>query len=208
MQQATNVAIVFSGGPTGVATPAVPILSVTGSVGSQQVYTFQVPCELIPFSYNVTVTVNGGSATVPFVPVRPAAPGIFEIPMSDGIRRAVLVRPDGSFVSLQNPARRGENIRMYITGGGPTQPSVATGSLPTPGVDALPVDPNQIVVGVDNSGVPIVNARLAPDLLGVWEITFTVPTNARTGNDVVLSVAVTSEGNPVQFSQGSRIPIQ
>jgi uncharacterized protein (TIGR03437 family) len=208
MQQPTNVTIVFSGGPTGVATPAVPILSVTGSAGSQQVYTFQVPCELIPFSYNVTVTVNGGSATVPFVPVRPAAPGIFEIPMSDGIRRAVLVRPDGSFVSLQNPARRGENIRLYITGGGPTQPAVATGALPTPGVDVLPVDPNQIVIGVDSSGVVIVNSRLAPDLLGVWEITFTVPANARTANDVVLSVGVTSEGNPVQFSQGSRIPIQ
>ena len=208
MQQPTTVTIVFSGGPTGVATPAVPILSVAGSAGSQQVYTFQVPCELIPFSYSVTVTVNGGSATVPFVPVRPAAPGIFEAPMSDGVRRAVLVRPDGSFVSLQNPARRGETIRMYITGGGPTQPAVATGSLPTPGVDVLPNDPNQIVVGVDNSGVVIVSARLAPDLIGVWEINFTVPTNARTGNDVVLSVAVTSEGNPVQFSQGSRIPIQ
>ncbi len=201
LQQPSPVTISFGN-------TAAPILGITGSAVGPQVYTFQVPCELVPNSYSVTVTVNNGSSTVSNVPVRPGAPGIFEIAMSDGIRRAVLVRPDGSFVSLANPARRGETVRMYITGGGPTQPAVATGSLPTPGVDVLPSDPNQIVVGVDNSGVVIVSARLAPELVGVWEIYFTVPTSARTGNDIVLSVAVTAEGNPPQFSQGSRIPIQ
>ena len=35
-----------------------------------------------------------------------ASPGIFETVMSDGVRRAVVIRPDGSFVSPQNPARR------------------------------------------------------------------------------------------------------
>ncbi|PWU09874.1 MAG: hypothetical protein C5B51_05505 [Terriglobia bacterium] len=205
-QQDTGVRITFASAtaPTPVAAP---ILNVTSS-SAQQLITFQVPCELIANSYTVTVTINGGSKDIPFVPVRPGAPGIFEIPYSDKVRRAILVRPDGSFVSLQNPARKGEMIRMYITGGGPTQPSAISGSLPTPGVDILPSDPNQIVVGVNNSGVGAVNARLAPELIGVWEVTFVVPANAPSGNDVVLSVGVTALDPNPQYSQGSKISIQ
>ena len=49
--------------------------------------------------------------------------------MSDGVLRAVLVRPDGSFVSLQNPARIGEVIRMYATGLGQTSPPIITDQM-------------------------------------------------------------------------------
>ena len=212
-QQPTGVTISFletSPVPAASGTPA-PILSVSGSSSSQQLITFQVPCELAPASYTVTVTVNGGSKDVLSVPVRPAAPGIFEIPMSDGIRRALLVKLDGSFVSLQNPARRaggGEIIRMYITGAGPVQPPLNTNSLPTPGVDSNPVDPTSIVVGVNSSGVRVVLVRAVPNLIGVYEIAFQVPPDAPAGNDVVLSVGITTEGNPTQYTQGSRIPIQ
>ncbi len=189
----------------GVAATPAPILNVSGS--SPQLITFQVPCELPANSYTITVTVNGGSKDVPFVPVRPGAPGIFETVLSDGKRAAIIVRPDGSFASLQNPARRGETVRMYITGGGPTQPAVASNALPTPGVDVLPADPNQIIVGVNNAGVGPVNARLAPDLIGVWEVSFPVPTDAPTG-EVLLSVGVHALDPNTQYSQGTIIPIQ
>jgi uncharacterized protein (TIGR03437 family) len=159
----------------------------------------------------VTVNVSGGSAAVN-VTVLPASPGIFETVMSDGVRRAVLLRQDGSFVSLANPARR-EIIRMYVTGMGPTVPAVGTNQFPSPVTDANVS--GQVIVGIDNAGVRVVSARAAPNLIGVFEIAFEVPSNAPTGNNVVLSVAVNVSGDAdvngrqvTRFSNGSTIPIQ
>jgi uncharacterized protein (TIGR03437 family) len=206
-QQAANVSIIFTGAPT----PAAPILNIANAASGQQLITFQVPCDAPYASYNVAVTVSGGTATVPAVPVRPASPGIFEIPYSDGKRRAVLVRPDGTFVSLANPARQGEIVRMYVTGAGPVQPALATDSVPITGVDSLAT--GTIIVGVNNAGVRTVLTRASPNLIGVYEVTFQVPTtatdpNLRPGNDVVLVFAVNALGNPTQYSQPSSMPIQ
>jgi uncharacterized protein (TIGR03437 family) len=206
-QQPANVSISFTGAPT----PAAPILNIANAASGQQLITFQVPCDAPYASYNVAVTVSGGTATVPAVPVRPASPGIFEIPYSDGKRRAVLIRPDGTFVSLANPARQGEIVRMYVTGAGPVQPALATDSVPVTGVDSLAT--GTVIVGVNNAGVHTVLTRASPNLIGVYEITFQVPTtatdpNLKPGNDVVLVLAINALGNPTQFSQASSMPIQ
>src|SRR5205823_263566 len=119
--------------------------------------------------------------------IQTASPGIFETPMSDGIRRAVAVRPDGTFVSLENPARRGEIIRVYVTGLGPTAPAVGTNAIPIPGTDSLVL--GQVIVGVNNSGARVVSSRLAPTQIGIYEVAFEVDANAPTGNNIVLSVA-------------------
>ena len=127
--------------------------------------------------------------------------------MTDNVRRAVVVRPDGTFVSLQNPARRSEIVRVFVTGLGATSPSVGTGSLPVPGTDAMVA--GQVIVGINNGGTRVVSSRLAPNLIGVAEVAFQVPYNAPTGNDVVLSVAVDVTGDPpTKFSNGSKLPIQ
>lgn len=183
-----------------------PISSVTNS-GGQESVTVQVPCEVTPGnSVPVTVNVGGGTATVN-VAVQTASPGIFETPMSDGVRRAVMVRPDGSFVSLENPARRGEVIRVYVTGLGATAPAVGTNSIAIPGTDSLVL--GQLIVGVNNSGARVVSARMAPTQVGVYEVAFQVDPNATTGNNIVLSVAINpSDGSATQFSNGSKIPIQ
>jgi uncharacterized protein (TIGR03437 family) len=189
-----------------------PILSVTNSAGQESV-TVQVPCEVTPGS-SVPVTVNaaGGNATVN-VPVQIASPGIFETPMSDGVRRAVAVRPDGSFVSLENPARTGEVIRVYTTGLGTTAPAVGTNSIPIPGSAANPGSDSlvlgAVIVGVDNSGVRLISARLAPTQIGIYEVAFQVDPNSTTGNNVVLSVGINpTDGSATQFSNGSKLPIQ
>ena len=89
---------------------ASPIYSVGNVAGAEQL-TFQVPCETAPAnSVAIAVNVGGGSATVN-MPVQAATPGIFQTVMSDGTARAVAFRPDGTFVSLQNPARRGKYRR-------------------------------------------------------------------------------------------------
>jgi uncharacterized protein (TIGR03437 family) len=150
--------------------------------------------------------VGGGSANTN-ITVLPASPGIFGTVMSDGVSRAVLVRPDGTFVSLQNPARKGEIIRLYATGLGPVIPSVSTNSIAVPGTDSLVV--GQMIVGVNNAGARVISGRLAPSLIGVYEVTFQVPSDAPSGNDVVLSLAINVPGDSsTRFSGGNKIVIQ
>lgn len=210
LQQPGNTSISFQlAGAT--ATTMAPILNVATASTSQQLIAFQVPCEIQANNWTVNVSINGSSVAVPNVTVRPGAPGIFETLGSDGVRRAIAVRPDGSIVSLSNPARRGENIRFYITGAGPVLPALASGSLPTPGVDSIPTDPNQVVVGLNNSGVGGVMVRAATELIGVYEVTFQVPNDPNlVGTNNVLAVGVTALGNPTQYQQpgGSKLPIQ
>ncbi len=183
-----------------------PIYSV-GNVNGAEQLTFEVPCETAPAAgVPITIGVGGGTATIVF-PVVAASPGIFETVMSDGVRRAVVVRPDGTFVSLLNPARRGETVRVFAAGLGTTIPFMVTGSVPVPGADSLAL--GQVIVGVNNSGARVITSRVSPSLIGVFEITFQVPSDAPTGNDVVLNVAVNADGDTqTRFSNGSKLPIQ
>jgi uncharacterized protein (TIGR03437 family) len=183
-----------------------PISSV-GNVNGQEQITLQVPCDVTPgSSVPVTVNIGGGTATVNLA-IQAASPGLFETPMSDGVRRAVAIRPDGTFVSLENPARRGEVIRVYATGMGPTLPAITTGSLGVPGIDSLVL--GEVIVGVQNSGVRVISARAASNLIGVFEVSFQIPANAPVGNDLVLSVAVNPpDRSGTQFSNGTKLPVQ
>ncbi|MGD0774018.1 MAG: hypothetical protein ABSC05_14470 [Candidatus Solibacter sp.] len=184
---------------------AAPIYSV-GTVSGASELTFQVPCETaVGSAVPITINVAGGSATITF-PVVAASPGIFETVMSDGVSRAVAVRPDGSFVSLQNPARQGEVVRVYVSGLGPAAPAMVTGSFPVPGSDSLVL--GTVIVGINNAGAYVVTSRVSPNLIGVYEVAFQVPSGS-TGNDVVLSVAVNAPGDSqTRFSNGSKLPIQ
>jgi uncharacterized protein (TIGR03437 family) len=184
-----------------------PIYNVA-NVNGQQSVTVQVPCSVAPGTVPATVSVSGSSATVN-VTVKDAGPGIFQTTMSDGVMRAVLVRPDGSFVELNNPARLGETITMYATGLGVTSPAVGTNQTPIPGTSAQVQ--GQIIVGVNNSGVQVVSAQAAPGMIGVYQVAFVVPSTAPTGNNIVLSLAINTanfQTEGTQFSNGSLIPIQ
>ena len=191
---------------------AAPIFNVA-NVGGQEQITVQVPCEVTPSSaVSVAVTVGAAAPVTVSVPVLAASPGIFETTMSDGVLRAVAVRPDGSWVSLINPARRGETIRVYATGLGVTSPSVGTDATAIPGVDA--VVQGNLIMGVTNTagqgeGVRVSTARVAPDLIGVMEIPFEVPMDAATGNNVSFSIGVIPVGSSTPiYSVTAKLPIQ
>ena len=58
-------------------------------------------------------------------------------------------------------------------------------------------------------GVPVVSAKLTEDLPGVYLITFTIPSDMQTGDNVTLSVAVIPQGSATPiYSAGVRIPVQ
>jgi uncharacterized protein (TIGR03437 family) len=177
-----------------------------GPTGQQQV-TFQVPCETTTGS-SVPFTVNVGAGTASIsIPVQAAAPGVFTTLLSDNNLHAVVIRPDGSFATLQNPARRGETVTAYVTGVGPSSPAVATGALPPPGISAIPQ--YQLVIGLAGGGVPLVSAILSPDRVGVWAINFQIPSGVSTGNSVPFSISVIPTGASAPISSGTTsIPIQ
>jgi len=179
------------------------------NVGNQEYIVIQVPAELPLGATSLIVKAGSGSTTLDNIPVTPVSPGIFEYTQADGSKRAVLQRvADGTYITQQNPARGGDRLRAYVTGLGrpvsKTGVRLGTNQSGIPGDDASPqVD---IVVGVADQGVNFVSAIYAPDLIGVYVVTFDVPGGAPSGN-VNFSVAAVLNDNPV-YSNGSKFPIQ
>jgi len=201
--QLASVTVTFGDGPSG-STINAPIYNVS-NVNGQESVTVQVPFEITPGpQVPVTITVGGGSAQIS-ASVQDGAPGIFETVMSDGVTRAVALRPDGTYVSPTNPALRGEKIRCFVTGLIPPAGAVATDQTAPPDSDIVITTP--VIVGVDNGGVLVDQVTYAHNLIGVWIIEFEVPANAAPGVNAPFAVAIPVNGHLV-FGQGSKLPIQ
>jgi uncharacterized protein (TIGR03437 family) len=193
---------------TGGNTLQAPIFSISNANGTQSA-TFQVPCEASAGAVaSVTVAVGGGSATVT-LPVLAASPGVYGAVGPDGVTRAVLARADGSFVSLANPARRGETITAFVTGLGPTTPPVSTNQIPPRG--AVATVNGTVITGVGVGGVaPLYSIpQLTADLVGVYQVSFVIPANVSSGNNVGFSIGVIPAGSSVaNYSNLTYIPVQ
>jgi hypothetical protein len=87
---------------------------------------------------------------------------------------------------------------------GQVQPAVATNSVPVVGTDSIAQ--GNVVVAINNTGMRVVSARRAPNLVGVDEVTFQVDASAPTGNQV-LYVAVGLAGT-FDVSNASLITLQ
>jgi uncharacterized protein (TIGR03437 family) len=191
-----GVTITFNG------TPA-PIYYVQSANGTD-VVTVQVPFEVqagpaVTLTVNVT---NGGSASAT-IPVKLIAPGVFTTQFNKQTF-AVALRPDGSPVSPTNPAQRGENISVYVTGLGQVAPATATGNAGIGGQSVL----TSLIIGLNNGGVPLISADYAPGLVGVYVITLQVPANTQTGPSQPLGVIAFDSANNAYFAQPTYIPIQ
>lgn len=200
-------ALVNSGANLTINNVGAPIYAVSTLASGRQAITFQVPCETAPgSSVPAVININGATTNVN-LNIQAASPGIYQATNSDSVARAVVVRPDGSFVTPSNPARRGENVTIYVTGMGATNPSVGTGSVPPPGTIANAL--GTTVLGMAGGGVPVVSTRLTDSLPGVFAITFSIPSDMQTGSNVAISVASIPSGSstPV-YSATTKIPVQ
>ncbi len=181
-----------------------PIYSVSKVNGLEQV-NVQVPFELAPGLASVKVTVSGGSSTIDNVPVLAVSPGIFETADTSGRKYAVATKDvDGSYVSTSNPARRGDVIRVYLTGLGQVTPSTATNRAGIAGQMVLA----PIIVGVNNAGIPLGTAEYMPGVVGIYMVTFTVPVDAPSGSSIPLSFGVTAPNGTNVYSNTSNLAIQ
>ncbi len=197
-----------------------PIMSIGTNAGGQQQIVFQVPCELTPAA-SVPVNLSVGGAHAPVnLNIQTASPGIFQTQMSDGVSRALIVRPDGSFVSLTNPARQGEIVVSYVTGlgayvttpGNTTPTLVNTHTIPAPNIvptvasDEAPS--GMVIPGVGGGGATLIYAKLSEELPGVYLVAFQIPSNAPTGNNTTYSISMIPAGASTQVgSATTTIPV-
>ncbi len=144
----------------------------------------ELPAELAANQqYSIVVSANGALTVPDLIDVVPVEPGIATF--SDG-RLIAQHNADYTLVDDAHPAKRGEFLIMYLIGLGETNPTVASGT-PSPGNPlAVPVD--QPVLTIDGQPVEIFFAGLTPGGVGLFQINFKVPDNARTGTplDVVV----------------------
>ncbi len=148
------------------------------------------------------VTFNGGSTSVPNVPVLQAQPGIFTFVDTNGTTYgSVISAADGSYVTSSNPARKGGNYFMFVTGLGLVSPATATNRAGIDGQNVLV----QVAVGINNGGAALNSARYASGFIGVYLVGFTIPNDAPSG-DRNLSLGAVVNG-VTQFGNSTLIRI-
>ena len=138
----------------------------------------QVPWEIAGQSITqVRIMYNGALAGNVAVPVGAALPGIFAINNSDG-------SPNSS----SNPARTGDFVTIYGTGGGPTNPPGLTGGAWPLMPLSLLTQPVSATVGAE--GAPVLYQGSAPTLeSGFFQINVRLPTDLPSGVQL-LSVTI------------------
>ncbi len=186
-----------------------PLFAVCNLGQGQEFVVVETPADLPLLETTVTILVSGTAVGQSKVAVASASPGVFETFMSDRVKRAVVRHPDGSYVSLESPAQRGERLYVYVTGLG--RPVKASGTLintnqsGTPGDDASP--PNPVSLRIGGSYVWPVSSIYATDTIGVYLVTFDVPDTVSTGPDVEFAVT-TILGDQTITGKTSKLPIQ
>ena len=180
-----------------------PIYQLSNTNGKQQV-TFQTPCEVGP-SNNATVVIqlSGGTTTITGVTILSVQPGIFYSVGANNIAYGdVISGDDGSYVSATNPAKRGHTYYLIATGLGQVTPATATNSVGINGQNVA----GQVIVGVDNLGVPVTSAYYQPGEVGVYVVGFTIPLTNPAGTNQPLALGLVSNGNTV-FANTVYIPV-
>ena len=184
-----------------------PIFDVSNVNGMESV-TVEVPLETpVDPGVPVTITANGQPNTTPVTAnIEQVAPGIFEAGDvgPDGLRTAVVLRPDGSVASATNPILRGENGRAFVTGLIPPA-GLATDMLSPLDSDIVITTP--VIVGINNAGVTTISVKYARNLVGIWEVEFLVPSNTAQNLRAPFAILIRTSSGPV-FSQSSTIPVQ
>lgn len=166
-----------------------PLIALADTGQGEQI-NLQVPFEIAPGLSRVVLSNNGTETVFDGVHVLRQQPGVFEIAVQDGMYAAAL-HADFRLVAPADPARPGETILLFLTGLGSIQPNPGTNE---PGPIPAAVASVRPTVLLDGNPVPDFGAFYAPGLAAAYQINFTVPDDAATGNHE-LSVVSGSESS-------------
>lgn len=157
----------------------------------------QLPAELLPNASYPLVVANNNAISVPqLVTITDVSPGVAA--SADG--QMIAQHADFTYVTAANPATPGEVLIMYLVGLGATNPAVKSGSA-APSAEPLARVVNPVTVAVDGETASVPFAGMTPGAVGLYQIDFTVPSDAKNGN---LTVNVTQNG---VTANNSTIPV-
>ena len=174
----------------------IPLFDVINIDGTEQI-SAQAPFE-IAGQPTVDLVINNGRAQSVSVQLTSsvAQPGIF---LPNGVDGAFL-HADDSLVTTAKPASPGEVVLLYCTGLGAVTPAGTTGAVASS--TTLSTTNITPTVSVGGASATISFSGLAPALVGLYQINFTVPTGTPSGS---ASVVVTSNG---VASNAAKLPVQ
>ncbi len=154
----------------------------------------QIPWDIPGDTVAAVIVTNGTSISNAAAVYVPAAgtPGI----SAYSNNRAVVVNQNGSVNSGAAPARVGDEVVVYFTGGGPVQASgqLITGARAPDGLSPVTGD-NSITLGEVSAAV--VYMGLTPEAIGLYQANFIVPTIAKGTYPVVITISGNVSNNPV-----------
>jgi uncharacterized protein (TIGR03437 family) len=133
----------------------------------------QVPYE-VPAGIATVVAIEGNSVSTPVaLQIQETAPGIFAALNQDG--------------TVNGPAHRaspGSTLLVFLTGVGPTEPSLPTGVAAPAGQPVSAMAPLSASIGGQTA--PVLAAGLEPGLVGVFTVTLRVPPQAPGNHPLVI----------------------
>jgi uncharacterized protein (TIGR03437 family) len=142
---------------------------------------FQVP-QNVPLNGEVEVTVESEGAPSPSqrVAVQSYAPGIFTYVRTAGVVDPIVIHADGSLVTPQSPAERGETLVIFATGVGDLTNAPGTNQL----APSSPLAESRVKPEVTMGGAPaeVLFTGLTPGFIGLIQINVNVPIGAPSGN--------------------------
>jgi adhesin/invasin len=152
---------------------------------------FQMPFETQPGTATVVVIANGLESQAAMVNVSAVEPGIFVT----GTNQAVVLNPDNSVADSGSPAKVGSVVVMYVTGLGPLDHPLPTGSpassSPLSNATVVPT----VTIGGANAVVQF--AGMSPGFVGLGQINMVIPKLANGTYPVVVTQGSQSSNNPV-----------
>jgi uncharacterized protein (TIGR03437 family) len=147
-----------------------------------------VPYDTTQAVAQIQVINNGTNSNMVTSFVGETSVGAFTNNPTGGIGIAAAERPDYSVVSESNPAQVGETVAVYLSGMGVVSPGVADGT----GAPSSPLsytDQSPDVYLTDTSGnsaqATASFSGLAPELAGVYQIDFAIPSGLDTGDTLL-----------------------
>jgi uncharacterized protein (TIGR03437 family) len=136
-----------------------------------------------PLGATTVVVTTGGGTSAPFnVTISAVAPTLPPLPGSPTL--GIFANLKGAFISNTNLANPGDELTLYATGLGPTNPAVTAGPAPGSVVNTATL-PTLTVGGVSAT---VSFSGLSPGLVGLYQINFMVPKTVQGSVPVVLSI--------------------
>jgi uncharacterized protein (TIGR03437 family) len=127
-------------------------------------------------------------ATPVYVDVAAAQPGIFQ-----SNQQAVIYDLNNNLIGPGNPAHVGDTIVIYCAGLGSVNSQPADGAV-TPDASSTVVNPVNVSIGPSNATAS--SAGLLPGMIGVYQVTVTVPQGTPPGDGVQVSLMVAGQVSP------------